>query len=204
MADVCEDYDYDPAESPGPRSPLSRVLADFEAYSSRELPRLVEANLQAMVNAEIAPLEESLRAMLVDIVRRCQSTVAQNYDRIRSASAADNDAPPVETSPTALWSPIEDVTASGLLTSFEPSNVSGRPMQHTDHTPSLFFEEPPFVGAEAAALGLNDPFFSTIGSHDSGYGSFFSLPQGPHTNTEPSSKEYSEDQGFVEEYDVRQ
>ena len=47
---------------------------------------MIEANLQAMVDAEIAPLEENIKALVVDVVRRCQSTVAQNYGRIKSST----------------------------------------------------------------------------------------------------------------------
>lgn len=206
LANGCKDYDYDSKESPVARSPQSRDLAAFEAYSRTELPRLVETNLQAMVNAEIAPLrlEERMRAMVVDIVRRCQSTLAQNFDRIRSSRAVNNDAPQVESSPTALWSRTENVIANGLLTSLETFDTIEGPMQHTDHTPSMFFDEPPFLGAEAAALdlGLNDPFFLTSGLDDSGYGSFFSFSQGSHTNKEPGNKDYSESCGLIEGDDV--
>ena len=118
-----------------------------------------------MVNAEMAPLEKRLRAMLVDIVRRCQSTVAQNFDRIRSLRAVDNDAPQVEPNPTPIRPPIEDVTANDLLTSIDPSDTLERPMHYTNYTPSLFWEQPPFLSTEAAAidLGLYNPFFSTTG-----------------------------------------
>ena len=144
--------------------------------------------------------------MLVDIVRRCQSTVAQNYNRIRPSSAVNSDAPQVESSPTGLWSPIEDVTANSLLTSVESSDVSEKLMQHTDRPPGLVFAEPPFQGAEAAAfdLGLNDPFFSTSGLDDSGYHSILSLSQGSYTNKEQSNEDYSENWGLIEDQDVRQ
>ena len=39
-----------------------------------------------MVDAELGPIEENIKVLLVDVVRRCQSTVAQNYSRIISSS----------------------------------------------------------------------------------------------------------------------
>ncbi len=41
----------------------------------------------------MAPIEDSLRNLLVDIVRRCQSTVAQNYQHIQSTQATSSSGP---------------------------------------------------------------------------------------------------------------
>ncbi len=38
------------------------------------------------MDADFAPIEESIKALLVDIVRRCQSTVVQIYNRIKSST----------------------------------------------------------------------------------------------------------------------
>ena len=65
----------------------SRDLHDFEEYNRRVLPQMVEANLQSIVNAEMAPIETNLRALLVDIVRRCQATVAQNFHFTRNSKS---------------------------------------------------------------------------------------------------------------------
>ena len=109
-------------------SPNSQGLSDFETYSKTELPRLIEANLQVMVDAEVAPLEENIKLLLVDVVRRCQSTVAQNYGRIKSSA---------------------DITASQL----EEKSVPAVEPQHLQHTNArdggsihLSSEEPPFRG----------------------------------------------------------
>ena len=160
-----------------------------------------------MIDTGFAPLEESLKPMLVDIVRSCQSIVAQNYGRIRQSGAVDSDALQVESSPpTILRSPTEDVTANGILTSCEPLGMPEKPMQLTDHTPSLFFREPPFLGAEAEAidLGLKVSFPSISGSDDSGYDSLFSHSQDSHGYEEPSNKDCSGFWELTEEDDVRQ
>ncbi|KAL9069045.1 MAG: hypothetical protein Q9161_005803 [Pseudevernia consocians] len=69
-----------------PSSPQSNELRIFEAYNRTALPLLVEASLRAAVNARMEPIEEQLRALLVDIVRNCQSTVAQNFELMNRPS----------------------------------------------------------------------------------------------------------------------
>lgn len=73
-----------------PPSPASQEIADFESYSRRALPVLVEATLQAVVGAEMAPIEESFRNLLVDIVRTSHSIVAQNFQRLHGLQPSSN------------------------------------------------------------------------------------------------------------------
>jgi len=60
-------------DSPASSSSASRETRDFIEYSRAALPQLVEANLQILIEAE------DLRTLMVDIVRRCLSTVTQNF-----------------------------------------------------------------------------------------------------------------------------
>ncbi|KAL8671571.1 MAG: hypothetical protein Q9168_003933 [Polycauliona sp. 1 TL-2023] len=159
------------------KSPSSQSLDDFEAYSRTELPRLVEENLQVMVDAQIAPLEESLKAMLVDIVRRCQSDVAQNYGRI--SPIARNGIP------YAPEPPIQTTTSEGTL---DPSASTSHDTDDFQHDCPSFFEEPPLLAAnEADAIASLFPSLPHNDAFDSGYGSqptgesFFALPQQQHT-----------------------
>ncbi|KAL8791001.1 MAG: hypothetical protein Q9195_006075 [Heterodermia aff. obscurata] len=193
------DYNH---ECPAPtreRSPQSRSFADFEAYSRTELPRLVEANLQVIVSSEMAPLEESLRAMLVDIVRRCQSTVVQNYGRIHSPPAGEiagteqSSSDPTETlfpafqstgpqgSEPLLLPTIPNIsTQDSTLSSQETSTTFRRNDLHPEGMRD-FYEEPP--------LGNTDPVDNSLdmGSYalenppsDSGYGSFLFFCECPN------------------------
>ena len=127
-------------ESFAPSSPATQELEEFEAYNRRALPRLVEANLQAMVNTEMVPLEENLRRLLVDIVRRCQSTVAENF-RVTRPSKRVSPNSPQQPSPQAI-SPLPTggekfFTDSQLLAPTVAGTTSG------------FFEEPPHMHVEA-------------------------------------------------------
>ena len=72
-----------PAEEPISSSPAAQSFREFNAYSRIALPMLVEANLQAIVNAEVIPTEDRLKVLVVDIIRRCQSTVAQNFEQLK-------------------------------------------------------------------------------------------------------------------------
>jgi hypothetical protein len=156
---------YEPPSSPPdrgtalPPSPASQEIVDFESYSRRALPTLVEANLQAIVGAEMAPIEESLRTLLVDIVRRCQSTVAQNFQRLHGAKPNSNSS---TRSPSLGSVPIQQPLP-------QPSIVN----QALHH-----YQEPPFQSLEA---GVSD-WGSRLENHvhvegsqapfsDSGYGS---------------------------------
>ena len=89
------------AESLGPSSPGSRELRDFEAYSRTALPLLVEAHLQVIVSSQVAPIEERVRAMMVDIVRTCQSTVARSFHLTIAPTSSVQDRAPSTTQATA-------------------------------------------------------------------------------------------------------
>ena len=117
-----------------PSSPASQESTDFDSYNRRALPLLVEANLQAVVNAEMAPLEESLRAMLVDIVRKCQSTVAQNFQRLYGPKTSSNGS---RRSPSLGSVPI-------LQPNLQPAKTS----QALHH-----YQEPPF---QSVGAGVSD------------------------------------------------
>lgn len=174
ITDPFQDHEDVPPERPGEQSPQSQELASFEAYARVELPRLVEANLQTVINAELAPLEESLRVMLVDIVRRCQSTVAQNYNRFQSATAFDsletnNEAPATMLSLGAEQTADSDSWANSQYG--QSLSLEGRRLVENDTT--NLFEEPPFLNLpESDPIPLElDSFTAWNVFSDSGYGS---------------------------------
>lgn len=132
---------------------------DFEAYNRTALPLLVEANLQAVVSVDMAPMEESLKALLVDIVRRCQSTVAQNFQRLQGPKVSPN---------RSIGSTPQ------ILPSTQPAAL---PLVAANHALG-FYQEPPYLTAEAGASSPGPPLEDE--SHratsqgqvsDSGYGS---------------------------------
>ena len=58
-ADLISDYEAEEAyaENVEPSSPRSEELRNFETYNRTALPLLVEANLRAIVDSQIAPIE---------------------------------------------------------------------------------------------------------------------------------------------------
>ena len=156
------------AESFEPASPAAQDLEEFEAYNRRALPQLVEANLQAMVNTEMVPIAENLRRLLVDVVRRCQSTVGENFrvTRVRRRISGNS---PQPSSPNPIPpSPLR-----------EEASLTNSQLLHPimGDTASAFFEEPPHVSVEAGPscprppedTDCLEPFQNRF--TDSGYGS---------------------------------
>ena len=132
-------------ELPGsyaPSSPATQELEEFEAYNFRALPQLVEANLRAMVNTRMIPIEEGLRRLLVDVVRRCQSTVAENFRVTRPPREVSTNSPQQPSSQAIP--PLPSRTETFLTNSqlLDPA-IAG--------TTSGFFEEPPHMPVEAGA-----------------------------------------------------
>ena len=153
-------------------SPSLQGLSDFESYSRTELPRLIEANLQAMVDAEVAPLEENIKALVVDVVRRCQSTVAQNYGRIKSSTDITATQTGEKSTPAIEQADLQNANAheAGFIQpSYDEPPFRDQP---------VFFPEPAAIADWAAADASHEqepflsheqePFLSL--QSDSGYG----------------------------------
>ena len=163
---ITSDYGVDevPAENVEPSSPRSEELRNFETYNRTALPLLVEANLRAIVESQIAPIEERVRAMVVDIVRTSQSTVVRNFNRMNVPTSSTDD----EMQPN-----LQRVSSAelGPHISEEPAQTSG--IDGADH-PSELYHEPPHLNAEASA-SFPDPGSIATGSQnhssDSGYSS---------------------------------
>lgn len=77
--------DFEPIQDDASSPPAARELADYEDYIRRELPSLVRRNIEERVRRETQPLEASLIATLVDIVREGQESLSRAY-RQRSES----------------------------------------------------------------------------------------------------------------------
>lgn len=79
------DYElsYDPPSENLALSPASQDLAAFQTYNRTALPFMVEAELQGIIDAQLAPVGRHISGMLVEIVRRCQSVVSENFQSLR-------------------------------------------------------------------------------------------------------------------------
>ena len=133
-----EDFPLDNLE---PSSPASRELRDFETYNRTALPLLVEANLRAIVESQIAPIEERVRAMVVDIVRTCQSTVARNFHLTIAPTSLAN-------SRTQSSSEVSASAGIAVGDHGEPAQV---PMDRTADSPMEFFPELSHLNLETSA-----------------------------------------------------
>lgn len=149
---VALDYEEDEFETCQASSPRSQELRDFDNYNRTNLPLLVEANFRAIVNPQIAPIEEHVRALVIDLVRTCQSTVARNFQLTIASASLANDR--TESSDQTIAS-----TESAVQTDGEPIQTFG------DGTAGMdFFREPPHVNAEASS-SLPGPMYEY--NHDS-------------------------------------
>jgi hypothetical protein len=63
-------------------------FAQIEEYSRRELPRLVQRELELRVERSFFPMEEQLRSELVDIVRDCLTEIFRSYQQGNRSSQA--------------------------------------------------------------------------------------------------------------------
>ena len=156
-------------ESDRAGSPESQDLRDFGTYSRTALPLLVEANLQSIINAEMVPIEENVKKLLVDIVRNCMSTVAQNYKQLRGIRLSAGNS----TESSILSFAVEQQTREGSIATSHVLSP-GPP-----HPRTLFFEEPPHVAVDTmpVATAISHERISGPGQEvqysDSGYGSYF-------------------------------
>lgn len=102
---------------------------------------MVEANLQAIIDARIAPMADDLRNLVVDIVRRCQSNVSQDYQRNQQLATASQPAP---------WT----IQTQGLesIPTQSDSAVTHYPAMKMTHSAPDYFSEPNFVAAEASSM----------------------------------------------------
>lgn len=127
-----------------------------------------------MINTEIAPIEEGLKAMLVDIVRRCQSTVAQNYERIRLADLVEDEESGHKSCTSASSSHTKIPKTQNL---WGYAQLEKNPDQRTtieDESTSWFFQELPMLepsNANDVPPGMRDTVPEEQTS-DSGYWSF--------------------------------
>ncbi|KAL2040510.1 hypothetical protein N7G274_006489 [Stereocaulon virgatum] len=133
-------------QNTSPSFPASGELGDFEVYNRTALPLLVEAHLHAIVSTEMAPVEESLRIMLVDIVRRCQATVAQNFQIMKAlrpnSSSATETSPPATQARSMSWTAPEN-RQPHMLGMTSPLSSSNQEPPHLRDEANLTIPRPP-------------------------------------------------------------
>ena len=125
------------AEESDKPSPAAQSFQDFNDYSRIALPLLVEASLQSIVHSKIAPIEEEVRILFVDIVRRSQSTVAQNFQQAQQLKLAQ--AKSSEVTPTSVKRRVETSEAEDPFMALMPNTATEISADATTH-----YQEPPF------------------------------------------------------------
>ncbi|KAG8533974.1 uncharacterized protein KY384_001717 [Bacidia gigantensis] len=154
----------DSEQAEDPSSPQSRQLQEFEAYSRRVLPQLVEAHLSASLDNDLAPLEETLKARVGDLVRSCQSMVYEKFQKFQQTSKETQEA---QSRPSA----------SDSQPNFKPNDTLTRNITPPEQSNKLFFDEPTHL---QPAIDFSDVVNKDDGmkynatqsrTADSGYGS---------------------------------
>ena len=150
-----------------PGSPGSQEQREYDNYTRTELPLLVEASIQSVIDTEMTPIEENVKKILVDIVRDCQSKMARKYEQMkRTRSSA---------------SPSTQHSSQGFTTAQTTEEVSIPNSQTSLSDPSrpltLLNNESPYVAINTVPAGVEE-FHENVSrqSHQSqldGYGSSF-------------------------------
>lgn len=134
------------------------------------MPLLVEANIQSIINAEMAPIEENVKRLVVDIVRRCQSTVARNFEQMKGMRSGANNFTRSSGQSFAMAQTTEEAV---------PRSQIGLP--DSPQPPMLFNEEPPHMAMDTVPASVGQSHETVSGPSqetqffDSGYGSSFDL-----------------------------
>ena len=112
LADVSDIESDTPSDERNDVSSLAaQSFQEFNEYNRIALPLLVAASLQSIVQSKIAPIEEEVRILLVDIVRSSQSTVAQNFQQaqqMKIAQASPSEATPAPAQEYLQTGEVED------------------------------------------------------------------------------------------------
>ena len=120
-----------------------------------------------MVESEIAPIEDRVRSLVVDIVRTCQSTVARNFHLMVAPASSANDQTQPSTQTTVSTEAGEKKHEESTHANVD--DIGGSSLD--------FYREPPHLDAEASASSLGSMYnYSSVAgnynqSSDSGYGS---------------------------------
>ena len=119
------------------------------------------------MNVEVTPIEERLRTLVVDIVRNCQATVAQNFERLSNQSATTRVPRQVSSHETNVPQVVGEGSSGG---------EEGRGRVADTPGPN-FFVEPPHLNEEmitsvpVASNYLASQDTNLARTSDSGYGS---------------------------------
>ena len=161
------DHDPSPQAFQGAQSisSPSSDLRNFETYNRTTQPLLVEASLRAVVNVEVAPIEERLRTLVVNIVRNCQATVAQNFELLNNRPTIAG--VPRQTSSNENLPQVAEEESSGR----EEGTGGGA----DTHGPNLFVEPPHLNGDIVTSVPVVSNYLTCQNKHlarisDSGYG----------------------------------
>src|SRR5579862_3282439 len=95
---LISDPDFEPVTEEvsvigGVSSPNSQQLTEYEEYSRRELPRLIESTLEQAAQNGTRIIEDNLRRLLPDMIRDCQDQVFSSF---RSMLASNVCSPPAD------------------------------------------------------------------------------------------------------------
>lgn len=155
------DYDADEVTLGNPESLPPRSQ---EPRDPTTLHPSIEANLRAIVESQVAPIAENVRAMSVDLVRTCQATIAHNFHLMIAPVSSANDRLHLSTQ-----------TAASTEAAGQTYESIDQFRDETRGSSFDFLREPPHLNAEAStsSISSNYNYNSVAGnqnqSSDSGY-----------------------------------
>lgn len=160
--DRCIDYDYDVDQHQrAVLSPGSDKFAQYEEYLGRELPRQVRRRLEDAIDEEMEPIEERLKAQLVDIVKESQADLFRTFQ----ANLSSEVGVPGKTISEPLLG-----EASSTLTQDRNANLQD-PLRFSDDLTDLaaFYPTTPVVNDQIFATPIAPSSLATNSLHTDGY-----------------------------------
>jgi hypothetical protein len=172
---LISDSDFEPVTEEvsvigGVSSPNSQQLAEYEVYSRRELPRLIESTLEQAAQNGTQIIEDNLRRLLPDMVRDCQDRI---FSRFRSMHVSNIGSPLANTHQGTDFTALGWFRLSPLM---EPRNfaLEGLPVgTRSDHLASSYIQPldqthaSPLLEFSLIDFGSENGQWNTIS--DSGY-----------------------------------
>ncbi len=122
-------------------SPESTDLARYEAHLREELPRLVRLELERRMEFEIGPIEERVRAQLIEIIKDAQAKAFDSFRAIQTPATA--------TESTASRSDYDRRLEHMVPIPAAPENAlsATTTTQHQESPHSQFFNNAAFSGS---------------------------------------------------------
>lgn len=155
----------------GPGRPPEDMVARYDEFMARELPRRVKRALELRIEQEFSPVEESLKRQLPDIVRGLYQTLSEDFRRSLEARPLREDGVGGGQEPDGTsveeGGDIKDKGKGKMVASATPESPMEMEMETTDDAPGggVAVDEVPACGGDWAASQPIDVFWPLQACH---------------------------------------